>query len=283
MSTSGLSDGLSFISDICGALKKLKRTGWVKHQIPLPESDSDHMHRCAMCALLVGQPADRRDQWAYELFPQYHPSKVDTTKLLRMAVTHDLCEALAGDITPFCDPSLVESKHDKEDQAMAAIQKVVAGPLGQELYDLWKEYEAQTTVEAIYCKDIDKFEMVVQAFEYEKEHLMAKGQVDKKPAAASSSSSADEPPPAKKLKLEGVAANPPTIAATTKHRDVRKDVSSEPLRGFFVSTNRAIKTPLFRRLDRELRERRRKVLAEKGWEVDVDEEQIPLPPPSAPK
>ena len=31
-----------------------------------------------------------------------------------MTVTHDLCEALAGDITPYCDASLVASKHDKE-------------------------------------------------------------------------------------------------------------------------------------------------------------------------
>lgn len=35
-------------------------------------------------------------------------------RLLRMTVTHDLCEALAGDITPYCNPSLVASKHEKE-------------------------------------------------------------------------------------------------------------------------------------------------------------------------
>jgi len=150
-------DSLSFISDICGALKNLKRTGWVKHKIPLPESDADHMHRCAMCALLLSQPADPRDNYDDDDKAKYLPSNVDTTKLLRMAVTHDLCEALAGDITPFCDPTLVESKHDKENQAMLAIQKVVGDPLGQELYNLWKEYEDQETVEAMYCKDIGAF------------------------------------------------------------------------------------------------------------------------------
>jgi len=41
-------------------------------------------------------------------------SQVDKVRLLRMTVTHDLCEALAGDITPYCDASLVASKHDKE-------------------------------------------------------------------------------------------------------------------------------------------------------------------------
>lgn len=147
-------DSLSFIMEICGVLKKLKRTGWIKHKIPLPESDSDHMHRCAMCAMLVSQPPDPRDNYTTFETRQYHPSRVDTTRLLRMAVTHDLCEALAGDITPLCDPTLVKTKHAKEEQAMRAIQKVVGGPLGEELYGLWKEYEDLTTVEAIYCKDI---------------------------------------------------------------------------------------------------------------------------------
>jgi len=150
-------DSLSFISDICGSLKTIKRTGWVKHDIPLPESDADHMHRCAMAALLLSQPPDPRDSYDTTEDAKYHPQHVDTSKLLRMAVTHDLCESLAGDITPFCDPSLVESKHKKEDHAMRAIQKVVGDPLGNELYMLWKEYEDQKTVEAIYCKDIGKF------------------------------------------------------------------------------------------------------------------------------
>jgi putative hydrolase of HD superfamily len=149
-------DSLTFISDICGALKNLKRTGWLKHQIPFPESDADHMHRCAMCALLLSQPPDPRDNYDTPETAAYHPSKIDTTKLLRMAVTHDLCEALAGDITPFCDPTLVKSKHEKEEQAMRAIKKVVGDPLGGELYHLWKEYEDQATTEAIYCKDIGK-------------------------------------------------------------------------------------------------------------------------------
>lgn len=42
-------DTLAFLSTICGSLKNIKRTGWVRHNVPLPESDSDHMHRCAMC------------------------------------------------------------------------------------------------------------------------------------------------------------------------------------------------------------------------------------------
>ena len=246
-----LMDSLSFITDICGALKSIKRTGWVMRGIPFPESDADHMHRCAMCALLVGQPPDPRDVYDTDAATRaFHPSAVDTTRILRMALTHDLCEALAGDVTPFCDPQLVASKHDKEDAAMQAIQKVVGDPLGEELYNLWKEYEEQQTPESIYCKDIDKFEMVVQAFEYEKLHLKDRSEVEGNP-------SPDQDSTNKTLDSD---ASVPTVF-------------HEPLRTFFITTNATMKTPLFRRLDRELRTRRESMLSEKGWAVTEAEQQ----------
>ena len=48
----------------------------------------------------------------------------------------------------------------------------------------------------------------------------------------------------------------------------------EPLRGFFISANYAIRTPLFKRLDKELRERREVMLKERGWEVTQQERQL---------
>jgi putative hydrolase of HD superfamily len=38
----------------------------------------------------------------------------------------------------------------------------------QNIFQLWKEYEDSNTPEAKLVKDLDKFEMLVQAFEYEK-------------------------------------------------------------------------------------------------------------------
>ena len=237
------SGALSFVTDICGALKELKRTGWVMRQVPFPESDSDHMHRCAMCALLVSQPADPLDDYTESsCTSRYHPSRVDSTKLLKMAVTHDLCEALAGDITPFCGVNHSD-KHAKEMAAMERIRSIVGDPLGEELFHLWLEYERQETVEAIYCKDIDKFEMVVQAYEYEKKFLRDK------PHAMD---------PLHDL-IEG---------------EELPAVIEQPLRRFFKTTNNVLQTPLFRRLDNELRDRREAMLSEKGgWGVTSEEKQ----------
>jgi putative hydrolases of HD superfamily len=260
-------DSLSFITDICGALKTIKRTGWVRHQIPLAESDADHMHRCAMCALLLTQPPDPRDDYTSSRSSQerFHPKHVDTNRLLRMALTHDVCEALAGDITPFCNPSLVASKHEKEQQALLAIQTVVGDPLGCELLDLWQEYEAQETVEAIYAKDIDKFEMVVQAYEYEKMHLQ--NRCDCIPPTGGAATPAPLAPD-----------HDSTIHGENNNGETNNDilipsVMVEPLRRFFISTNAVLQTPLFRRLDGELRQRREQMLIAKGWMVTDAERQ----------
>jgi putative hydrolase of HD superfamily len=224
-----MTDSLTFLSTICGSLKDIKRTGWVRMGVPLPESDADHMHRCAMCAMLITtQGPDPRDDYSGNN-EKFLPSKIDGMKLLRMAVTHDLCESIAGDVTPFCDAGAVASKHDKEKAAMEEIRKIVGDPLGKELYELWNEYEELETPEALYCKDIDKFEMVMQCYEYEKAHLNTKN--------------------------DGNGDNSEKI------------VSSEPMRTFFVTTSNIMKSPLFKRLDAELRTKREGMLKEKGWDV----------------
>jgi putative hydrolase of HD superfamily len=136
---------------LLGRLKTLKRTGWVRSGVTLPESDSDHMHRAAMCAMLIpNEPG------------------LDRERCIKMALTHDVCECIAGDFTPDC-PITKEEKHRLEYEAMCKLKSVLGEShhLGQELIDLWQEYEDGTSREALYVKDIDKFEMVLQAHEYE--------------------------------------------------------------------------------------------------------------------
>ena len=48
-------------------------------KVPLPESDSDHMHRCAMCALLLSQPPDPRDDYSADA-ERFHPDQAAYVK-----------------------------------------------------------------------------------------------------------------------------------------------------------------------------------------------------------
>ena len=215
-------------------------------QVPWPESDADHMHRVAMTSMLYHQT----DTCAldYTHCPEFDPSNIDSHHLLKMALTHDLCEAIAGDVTPYCADELVQSKESAEDAAMQQIARIVGEPLGTELAALWREYEDQITPTARIVKDIDKFEMLVQAMEYEQEYLNECG-------------SGIDP------KQDSMVA----AARTTNDESVFPTVGQEPLRQFYQKCQGQMKTPLFRKLDAELRERRRLMLAEKGWELTESE------------
>ncbi|RIA88744.1 HD domain-containing protein [Glomus cerebriforme] len=132
-------------------LKKTKRTGWINHNIKNPESISDHMYRMSILALLLND------------------DNLDKNKCIKMAVVHDLAEGIVGDIVPN-EGVTKEEKNRRETEAMQYICKeLLENSLqSQEIFSLWQEYENGETMEAKFVKDLDKFEMILQAFEYEK-------------------------------------------------------------------------------------------------------------------
>ncbi|XP_067666417.1 5'-deoxynucleotidase HDDC2-like [Haliotis asinina] len=148
---------MEFMS-LVGKLKHVRRTGWVRKKVcdgSGPESVADHMYRMAVLAFLAEPGAG-----------------LDKHRCMKIALVHDLAECIVGDITPQDDISK-EDKHQMEKTAIEYICSLVENSVGQEIYSLWQEYEDQGSKEAEFIKDIDKFEMILQAFEYE--------QMDRKP------------------------------------------------------------------------------------------------------
>ena len=87
---------------------------------------------------------------------------------------HDVAEAVVGDITPR-DGVDKEEKGRREGAAMDWITgrllggNVGGGEVGDELRALWQEYEDDVTPEARFVHDVDKFELVCQMVEYERQ------------------------------------------------------------------------------------------------------------------
>jgi putative hydrolase of HD superfamily len=133
----------------CGHLKTEKRTGWMDHKVNQPESIADHMYRMAIISFLIQDP------------------KLSREKCMKLCLVHDMSESLVGDITPYQGISK-EEKHLLEKEAMDKIRKTIPGRVGDEIFDLWMDYESGSSEEARLVKEIDKFEMIVQALEYEK-------------------------------------------------------------------------------------------------------------------
>ncbi|CAI2353270.1 unnamed protein product [Caenorhabditis sp. 36 PRJEB53466] len=138
--------------DVLDNLKHLKRTGWVKCGVPEPETVACHMYRMAVLAMaLEGQIEG-----------------LDTVRTVKMALVHDIGEAIAGDITPICGVS-DQDKFDLEKNAVDTIASFVPN-VGDEWEMLWREYEEAASLTARVVKHLDKFDMIVQADKYEKVH-----------------------------------------------------------------------------------------------------------------
>ncbi|KAG4070884.1 hypothetical protein HA402_011110 [Bradysia odoriphaga] len=141
--------GLIKFLEIVGNLKHIKRAGWVLRNVPDCETVAGHMYRMSIMTFLL----DGREG-------------LDRTKCLEMALVHDLAESLVGDITPYCGISK-EDKKKKELEAMQEIANLIE-PRGKHLMELFLEYEENQTAESKFVKDLDRLDMVLQAFEYEK-------------------------------------------------------------------------------------------------------------------
>lgn len=140
--------------EIISLLKSQKRTGWLDKQLPNPESISDHMYRMGIIAMLTTDKA------------------LDIGHCLRIALCHDMAEALVGDITPYQGISK-EEKHYREQTAMLYLRDLISkfnSNAAEQIYNAWVEYETVSSPEARLVKDIDKFELLCQSDEYQRQY-----------------------------------------------------------------------------------------------------------------
>ncbi|CAL5059953.1 unnamed protein product [Urochloa decumbens] len=145
------SSAIDFLT-LCYRLKTTKRAGWVKRGVQGPESVADHMYRMGVMALVAADLPG-----------------VDRDRCVKMAIVHDIAEAIVGDITP-SDNVPKEEKSRMEKEALDHMCELLGGgPRAQEIRELWMEYENNASLEAKVVKDFDKIEMILQALEYEKE------------------------------------------------------------------------------------------------------------------
>lgn len=132
-------------------LKQLFRQGWLRVGLSRErcESVAEHSFGVALLCLFL----------ADSYFPE-----ADATKVVRIALLHDLGEAYAGDITPHDQVSREEKLQREHD----AVERILAKlPRGAEYLALWEEYEHGTSFEARLVRQVDRLEMGLQATIYE--------------------------------------------------------------------------------------------------------------------
>jgi putative hydrolase of HD superfamily len=151
------SDAQSII-DFLHEAEKLKtemRHNWLSNG--RRESVAEHSWRMALMATLMHS---------------YLDTKVDLSKSIRMAIVHDLVEINFHDIPAFkVKPA---NKSELERKSLQKLVKILPLHLQKEIIDLWEEYEAATTSEAIFVKALDKTEVLLQHNEADIKHLTKK-------------------------------------------------------------------------------------------------------------
>ncbi|KAM0056000.1 putative HD/PDEase domain, coactivator CBP, KIX domain superfamily, 5'-deoxynucleotidase YfbR/HDDC2 [Helianthus debilis subsp. tardiflorus] len=130
-----------------------KRKGWVNQGIKGPESIADHMYRMALMALLADDlPGINREE------------------CIKIALVHDIAEAIVGNITPSDGVPKVEKSRLEQAALNEMCEVLGGGKRAEEIKELWREYENNASLEANLVKDFDKIEMILKALEYETEH-----------------------------------------------------------------------------------------------------------------
>jgi putative hydrolases of HD superfamily len=143
------------ISDFWRLLERLKlepRQGWKeKLRLRKTESVADHSYAVAMLALFHG--------WSRGGY--------DLERLLKLALLHDLDEAITGDLTPQ-DKRKVGNREVSRRKTVARrrIVSILPGRARSEATRLWADLRLGRSKEARLVKDIDQLEMVMQANSY---------------------------------------------------------------------------------------------------------------------
>jgi putative hydrolase of HD superfamily len=135
-----------------GKLKTIKRTGWINHKVPDPESVADHSFRVAFMAMILAPKIG-----------------ANVEKAIKMALIHDIGEAKVGDVLKFQGRSALSDAEEKLKKETSAVKEITAQIAGDEYFALFNEYVENKTKEAKLVKQIDKLERALQAYEYEKQ------------------------------------------------------------------------------------------------------------------
>lgn len=136
-----------------GKLKRLKRTGWVKNNIPNPETVAEHSFRTAVMAAILSEQLG-----------------LDQLKAIKMALFHDIGEAEIGDLITYAGKKVLPNLQEKIAKERSGFAKIFSIIGKKEMVDLYDEFEEKKTPEAKLVKELDKLEAALQAYEYEKEH-----------------------------------------------------------------------------------------------------------------
>ena len=167
---------LNFLIEI-GKLKKVKRKGISFYGVKTPDSTIDHAYRMAMMVWILSKG-----------------KKISIERAFKMALIHDICKVLTGDITPY-DGLLPKNKKErdefvrrwlrlsldekekryalkfkKEYNALKKLTLKLPIKLKKEIENIWLDYHKRKNPEARFVFQLDMIENLLEALEWYKKN-----------------------------------------------------------------------------------------------------------------
>lgn len=143
------------VAEILEFMRAMERVCLIKRDTLMsdgtPETDAAHIFKLAFLVMLV--------------YP-FLQKKYDYTKLLELALVHDIAEGITGDCprsAQIVHPERRKEKERQEQEAMLLYKKMLPEPLNERIFALFSEYEARQTNEAKLVSVLDKMEANLQA------------------------------------------------------------------------------------------------------------------------
>ncbi len=143
------------VAEILEFMRAMERVCLIKRDTLMSdgtaETDAAHIFKLAFLVMLV--------------YP-FLQKKYDYTKLLELALVHDIAEGITGDCprsAQIAHPERRKEKERQEQEAMLLYKKMLPEPLNERIFALFREYEARQTNEAKLVSVLDKMEANLQA------------------------------------------------------------------------------------------------------------------------
>lgn len=137
---------ISFLHQ-AGKMKKAMRFSEAKNMPK--DSAADHSWRTALMAPILAENLKL---------------KLDTAKILELAIIHDIVEAVVGntDYVSIARNKITENqKKEIENKAIKKLSNELPENIGKKVYSLWNEYENKTSKEAEFVCALNKLETLL--------------------------------------------------------------------------------------------------------------------------
>jgi putative hydrolase of HD superfamily len=146
MAAERLERQIQFVKEI-DKLKQIQRQTMLIDRSKM-ENSAEHSWHIAVMAIFFSEYAGKKN--------------MDIMRVLKMVLIHDLVEIDAGDT--YCYDEETRDQNEREERAANRIFNILPPDQAEELFGLWREFEARMTPESRFAAALDRIQPLINNY-----------------------------------------------------------------------------------------------------------------------